>query len=332
MRRAAAALAVCLLTLIAYAPDAGAAKNDVSKQVAAAKQAANAAAARLSNAQSALALAERDVDSLSARAAANSERLRSLEGRVKAIAVSRYMGGPTGLTLAGADPTKVARTDAMIRFITLGASDAIEEYRVAKTDLDNSRRALASRVADRRAAVSKLRADQRAAVAELDRLAKVLAALEAKQAAAARAPRTPTRSARASGVIATGDWVCPVQGPHSFSNDWGAPRGGGRSHKGNDILAPRGTPVVANVAGSWSKNTSSLGGLSYFLHGKDGHTYFGAHLDSYAGGGGPVAAGQVIGYVGTTGDARGGPPHLHFEFHPGGGAAVNPYPTLVKYC
>ena len=332
MRRAAAALAVCLLTLIAYAPDAGAAKNDVSKQVAAAKQAANAAAARLSKAQSALALAERDVADLTERARANTERLASLQGRVKALAIHRYMGGANGITLTGADPGAVARTDAIIRFITVGASDAVEEYRVTKADLDASKRALSARVSDRRAAVAKLRADQRAAVAELDRLAKVLAALEAKQAAAARSSRTAPRGARASGVIATGDWVCPVQGPHSFSNDWGAPRSGGRSHKGNDILAPRGTPVVANVAGTWSKNTSNLGGLSYFLHGKDGHTYFGAHLDSYAGGGGAVAAGQVIGYVGTTGDARGGPPHLHFEFHPGGGAAVNPYPTLVKYC
>ncbi|MBA3654505.1 MAG: M23 family metallopeptidase, partial [Actinobacteria bacterium] len=127
--------------------------------------------------------------------------------------------------------------------------------------------------------------------------------------------------------------VCPVQGPHSFSNDFGAPRGGGtRSHQGNDILAPMGTPVVANVSGSWSHNQSNLGGLSYFLHGNDGNTYFGAHLSGYAGGGGSVTAGTVIGYVGDTGDAKGGTPHLHFEFHPGGGAAVNPYPTLVKYC
>lgn len=322
MRRAAAALAVCLLTLIAYAPDAGAQTNNASKQVAAAKQAANAAAARLSKAQSALAVAEREIADLNVRASESRTKLASLEGRVKALAVHRYMGGVAGMTF---DP----RADAMIRFITVGSEDAIEEYRVASDDLDRAKRALTSRVADRRAAVAKLRADQRAAIAELDRLAKVLAALEASAARSARA----ARSTRAAGVIASGDWVCPVQGPRSFTNDWGAPRNGGtRSHKGNDILAPRGTPVVANVAGTWSRNTSNLGGLSYFLKGRDGHTYFGAHLDSYAGSGGPVAAGQVIGYVGTTGDARGGPPHLHFEFHPGGGGAVNPYPTLVKYC
>jgi murein DD-endopeptidase MepM/ murein hydrolase activator NlpD len=217
----------------------------------------------------------------------------------------------------------------MIRFITLGASDALEEFRVAKADFDATRQKLNARLADRRGAVARLRADRRNAMAELDRLSKALAALEAKAAASAK-------SARASrgkvGVIATGPWICPVQGPHSFSNDFGAPRSGGRSHQGNDILAPRGTPVVASVAGVASENHSPLGGNSYFLKGKDGNTYFGAHLDSYTGSWGSVAAGTVLGYVGTTGDARGGPPHLHFEIHPGGGAAVNPYPTLVKYC
>lgn len=331
MRRAAAALAVCLLTLIAYAPDAGAAKHDVSKQVAAAKQAANAAAARLSKAETTLVLAEREITALTSRAKANEERLESLQGRVKALAVHRYMGGTAGVTLVGADPGAVARTDAMIRFITLGASDALEEYRVAKADLDSSRRAVAARVSDRRAAVAKLRADQRAAVAELDRLAKALAAFEAKQAAAARTPR-PARGARASGVIVSGDWVCPVQGPVSFTNDWGAPRSGGRGHEGTDMLAPRGTPIVANVAGTFSRNQSPKGGYSYFLKGNDGNTYFGAHMEGYSGAGGAVAAGTVIGYVGNSGNASGGPTHLHFEIKPGGGSQVNPYPTLVKYC
>jgi murein DD-endopeptidase MepM/ murein hydrolase activator NlpD len=330
-RRLGLAGAAALLLVLLLAPPASAAHSTLSKQVAAAQAQANAAAERLNKAETALALTERDVGDLNARSAALRGRLDSLEGKVKALAIDRYMGGASGLTLNASDPATVARTDAMIRFITLGATDALEAYRVAKTDFDATRRQLTQRLADRRAAVARLQGDRRKAMAELDRLSKALAALEAKEAAAKKGSSARPSRGR-TGVIATGPWVCPVQGPHSFSNDYGAPRSGGRSHQGNDILAPRGTPVVANVAGVASENHSRLGGNSYFLKGKDGNTYFGAHLDSYTGAWGSVAAGTVLGYVGTTGDAQGGPPHLHFEFHPGGGAAVNPYPTLVKYC
>jgi murein DD-endopeptidase MepM/ murein hydrolase activator NlpD len=123
-----------------------------------------------------------------------------------------------------------------------------------------------------------------------------------------------------------------VQGPHSFSNDYGQPRPGGRTHQGNDILAPRGTPVVANVSGSVQQHPNGLGGLAYFLEGDDGHEYYGAHLDSFSGASGHVPIGTVIGYVGNTGDAAGGPTHLHFEIHPAGHTPTDPYPTLVRYC
>ena len=89
--------------------------------------------------------------------------------------------------------------------------------------------------------------------------------------------------------------------------------------------------MVANVAGTVSHHNSRLGGLSYYLKGDDGNTYFGTHLASYAASG-RVAAGTVVGTVGNSGNASGGPPHLHFEIHPGGGGPTNPYPTLRQYC
>ncbi len=100
---------------------------------------------------------------------------------------------------------------------------------------------------------------------------------------------------------------------------------------GNDILAPRGTPVVANVSGVVEQHDNGLGGHAYFLNGNDGNSYYGAHLDSY-GASGQVSAGTVIGTVGDSGDAQGGPTHLHFEIHPGGNGNINPYPTLTRYC
>ncbi len=98
------------------------------------------------------------------------------------------------------------------------------------------------------------------------------------------------------------------------------------------MMASRGTPTVAPVSGRVTHRGNSVGGLSWHLYGDDGHYYYGTHLDSYANeGAGHVEAGTVIGYVGDTGNAR-GTPHLHFEIHPNNGAAVNPYPTVARYC
>ena len=124
---------------------------------------------------------------------------------------------------------------------------------------------------------------------------------------------------------------CPVDGAVRFMNDWGFPRSGGRFHEGNDLFAARGTPVVAVVGGNAVQTTGPIGGRQVKLLGDDGTTYYFTHLDTF-GAGGRVAAGTVIGTVGSTGNAAGSPPHLHFELHPGGGAAVNPYPSIAAVC
>lgn len=124
---------------------------------------------------------------------------------------------------------------------------------------------------------------------------------------------------------------CPVQGGASFVNDWGFPRSGGRFHEGTDLFAPRGRPVVAVVGGKVVQTRGAIGGNQVKLLGNDGVGYYYTHLDRF-GEAGTVAAGTVIGYVGTTGNAAGTSPHVHFEVHPGGGPAVNPYPRLRAAC
>lgn len=140
---------------------------------------------------------------------------------------------------------------------------------------------------------------------------------------------------RDAGTVATGDGLCPVAGPVTFTDTWLAARSGGRQHQGVDIFAAEGTPVVAPAPGRVEHYDNALGGLSYRLYTDDGTFYYGTHLAGYANeGAGHIEAGTVIGYVGRTGNAATTPPHLHWEIHPGGrgSAAINPTQTAEMLC
>lgn len=131
-------------------------------------------------------------------------------------------------------------------------------------------------------------------------------------------------------VIPTGvAWTCPVDGGRYF-NDWGFPRGGGtRFHEGNDLFTTHGSPVRAPVGGTVEFVTGSIGGLQFRLYGDDGVKYIGSHMSAF-GKDGKVRAGEIIGYVGNTGNATSTSPHLHFGMYLGNNV-VNPYPTLVTH-
>jgi peptidoglycan LD-endopeptidase LytH len=120
--------------------------------------------------------------------------------------------------------------------------------------------------------------------------------------------------------------LCPMNGS-AYGDSWGAPRSGGRSHEGVDMLAPMMTPIYAVVSGVVNFRQNRLGGNAASLLGDNGNRYYYAHFASYEGASRRVTQGDVIGYNGDTGNAT-GTPHLHFEIHPGGGLAVNPTPSV----
>jgi peptidoglycan LD-endopeptidase LytH len=116
-----------------------------------------------------------------------------------------------------------------------------------------------------------------------------------------------------------------------IADTWGAPRGVGRRHEGQDIFAPKGTPILSATNGYVYKiGENNLGGQTVSVIGSGGRVYYYAHLDSYAPNlqvGDRVSTRTVIGFVGTTGNAQGTPPHLHFGVYSLTGA-INPLPLL----
>jgi murein DD-endopeptidase MepM/ murein hydrolase activator NlpD len=125
----------------------------------------------------------------------------------------------------------------------------------------------------------------------------------------------------------------PVAGMADYSDDWWHPRFGPpfHLHQGTDIFGARGTPVRAPYAGVVRFEDGGLGGKGAYVTLPDGTFYYMAHLDGFAknlSNGKAVKQGEVVGYLGDSGNALGGSPHVHFEIHPRGGAAVNPKPIL----
>jgi len=124
----------------------------------------------------------------------------------------------------------------------------------------------------------------------------------------------------------------PVGGPADYRDDWYEARFGPpfHLHMGTDIFADRGTPVRAPFNGVVRFEDSGLGGKAAYVTQPDGTFYYMAHLNGFAkiASGAAVKQGDVVGYVGDSGNAQGGSPHVHFEVHPRGGAAVNPKPLL----
>lgn len=137
-----------------------------------------------------------------------------------------------------------------------------------------------------------------------------------------------------SGAAQGSGFACPVGPANTFRDTWGDRRSGGRRHKGTDIFAPHGSPAYAVTDGVIAGvRSGGLGGKSIILRGDNGDSYYYAHessIDVHAGQ--RVRAGELIGRVGSSGNADGGSPHVHFERWPGGGRPADPYLLLRRIC
>ena len=197
-------------------------------------------------------------------------------------------------------------------------ASTLDELEDEKTELQNKLASVTDEYKDLKAQIERERAAAEAAAA----------AAQPTSGGGGGAP-VPTVSVP---TVSTNGKACPVAGPVSFIDSWGYPRSGGRSHQGVDMMADYGTPVVAITSGTitYSGYGGSAGNWQ-ILSGSDGNAYWYMHNQQNIVNGGSVRAGQQIATVGDTGNAT-GIPHLHFEYHPGGGSAVNPYPLVASLC
>ncbi|HVE74638.1 MAG TPA: peptidoglycan DD-metalloendopeptidase family protein [Mycobacteriales bacterium] len=227
----------------------------------------------------------------------------------------KLVAGDAGLTLKLSAVEQTARRTAGERTRAAAAVEA-EEAR------------LSALIAEQRAKLDDADAKVRAALAEAQRRA----AEEATRRLAAQAQALALTAASAPYVSGAG--ACPVGPVHSFVDTWLAPRSGGRQHQGTDVFAPYGAPAFAVVDGTIERWASGgLGGIALYLAADNGDRFYYAHnASNVAVPGQRVRAGELIAYVGTTGNAETTPPHIHFEAHPGGGPAVNPAPWLAALC
>jgi murein DD-endopeptidase MepM/ murein hydrolase activator NlpD len=211
---------------------------------------------------------------------------------------------------------RVEAQEAVLEAVEAECQEILMERRQALTSLQNDRAALEEKFDE-----------QQRRLRRLDRLraeaGEVLTGLLAEI-------RVELLARGGDGVLGP-LYVCPVGDPHAYGDTFGILHvhpGWKHIHKGNDIAAPMNTPVYAPFDGRVETGTEKNAGKYVRLWGEDGYATM-LHLSSFAAWG-EVEEGDVVGYVGITGNATS--PHIHFEWHPGGGAAVDPYHQLNEVC
>ena len=294
---------------------------EIQKSFREAQKAQAMAATQLTSLNGELGLLEARLMQLEAEKASAVARLQKARLQLKKRAVAGYMGSPASplnQVLGATDFNDLSRRFELMQAVVEADRNRIDEYNAARIAVGHELQEVV-------AALDSKRAAKLVATTVLDGADSALLAKQIQLAAI-----------QAGGGIVGAGFVFPVGGPHSYSDTFGAPRMFGTSyahlHQGTDIFAAHGTPLLACERGVVIKVGSDvLGGTKLWLVGASGTRYYYAHLSAFAEGvveNTLVQAGDVVGYVGNTGNAATTPAHLHFQVHPNGGPAVNPYPLL----
>ncbi|MEY2463277.1 MAG: hypothetical protein QOH64_1415, partial [Acidimicrobiaceae bacterium] len=234
-------------------------------------------------------------------------------------AANAYMRGPVDIVTLereGTDPNESGSRATLLGAVLDSDHAAVERVRETKARVSKSQAKTAADLTTTESALVQAKIDEDAAKVEVEGSKLELAVTSN------------------GGTIVIHGFVFPVAAPYTFSEGFGDPRLPGTPdahfHVGCDVAAAEGTKLFAAERGViTSMLGGGLGGTGLFLKGESGTSYYYAHLSAYADGlhtGQVVDAGDLVGFVGHTGDAFG--PHLHFEVHPGGGAPIDPYPIL----
>jgi murein DD-endopeptidase MepM/ murein hydrolase activator NlpD len=288
------------------------------------------------------------------------QRYAEITARLNDRARQAYIQGPGSnleFILGATSLTQLSDRMEFIDAVTQSDVDLAQQVENTKNELALSVAELGKLREQRKHAYVKQREKRIAVQASLDQQQQLLSSIGDKLAQAKKYADKVSKQYQQwlksqSGGVTWGNGIlkaCPVGSPRAFGDGFGAPRyaGGFHLHAGVDIIAPMGTPIYAPFDGTAAASYNTLGGNAVVVTGAQGYVY-NAHLSAYsANSNGPVHAGDVIGYVGNTGDAQGGVTHDHFEWHPNVipsnwpksaygysviGTAVNPYPLLVQAC
>jgi peptidoglycan LD-endopeptidase LytH len=283
--------------------------------------------------------ARRRIGDIRARTSKLDARADRLEQEAGDRADALYRDGGTEMLevlLSADDLSELSDRTQLLSAVSLEDSEVFVRLSRSKLELEHLARQLADQRSELVRATEELQERSRDLQDRLEAASADYDALKARlerraHREAFRDATAPAVGSVAAPVPGAGGMTCPVAGPVSFVDSWGSPRDG-HVHQGVDMMAAYGTPVVAVVSGTITYAAyDGSGGNMIFLSGDDGNAYWYMHNQSNLVTGGHVSSGRQIATVGDTGNAE-GTPHVHFEFHPGGGGPVDPYPLVASIC